>query len=67
LSKARDLLCWEPRVTFDNLVTIMVDYDLIFADLEPIGKGVAVCREKNFLYTNHHVALQQSMHLENMG
>ncbi len=53
ISKARDLLGWQPRITFDELVTIMVDYDLQFAGLKPVGQGVQVCATKNFTYTNH--------------
>ncbi len=53
ISKARELLCWEPRVTFDELVTIMVDYDLQFAGLKPVGTGIQTCNTKNFSYTNH--------------
>ena len=55
ISKARAQLCWEPRVTFDDLVRIMVDYDLVFANMLPIGEGVKVGGTKGFAYTNHQM------------
>ena len=61
ISKAKDILCWSPRVTFDELVKIMVDYDLKFAGLTPIGQGIEICKNKNFLYTSHTVTWHQGM------
>jgi GDPmannose 4,6-dehydratase len=55
ISKARAQLCWEPRVTFDDLVRIMVDYDLVFANMPPIGEGIKVGGNKGFTYTTHHM------------
>jgi len=55
ISKAREKLCWEPRVTFDELVKIMVDYDLLFVQARPIGDGVLASKEKGFAYTNHYM------------
>lgn len=59
ISKARSQLLWQPRVTFDELVQIMVDFDLKFIDLDPIGKGIRTCKEKDFSYTNHDLSFQQ--------
>jgi GDPmannose 4,6-dehydratase len=53
ISKARNQLCWEPRVTFEELVHIMVDYDVKFLGLEPVGRGFDVCKQKHFEYTDH--------------
>lgn len=61
ISKAREKLCWQPRITFDELVHIMVDYDLKFAGLTPIGFGIQACQEKNFSYTNHDFSFQQQV------
>ncbi|MEE8471428.1 MAG: GDP-mannose 4,6-dehydratase [Dehalococcoidia bacterium] len=41
-SKARERLGWEPRVSFRELVRIMVDADMEAAGLEPIGEGKAI-------------------------
>ncbi len=53
ITKARQKLGWEPRITFDELVKIMVDYDMKLAGLEPIGEGIKINHTKGFGYTNH--------------
>lgn len=58
IEKARSKLGWEPRVTFDELVKIMVDYDIRGVGIKPICEGMAVCQAKGFDYTNHELALQ---------
>jgi GDPmannose 4,6-dehydratase len=45
-SKARERLGWEPRVTFKDLVKIMVDADMRKVGLRPCGEGDRVLREK---------------------
>ena len=61
IGKAREKLSWEPRVTFDELVKIMVDYDVKAAGLKPIGEGMAACRSRGFRYTNHDFSLSEMM------
>ncbi len=56
ITKARRQLSWQPRITFHELVKIMMDYDLKMAGLKPIGEGIKVCNEKGFCYTNHEYA-----------
>jgi len=56
ISKARRQLGWQPRITFNELVKIMVDYDLKIVGLSPIGEGIKICNEKGFCYTNHEYA-----------
>lgn len=46
ISKAKKTLGWEPRVTFYDLVKIMVDADLREEGLEPPGEGDAILRHK---------------------
>jgi len=53
ITKAREKLGWEPRTTFEELVKIMVDYDMRLVGLEPIGEGIKISKEKGFGYTNH--------------
>lgn len=53
ITKARKKLGWEPRVRFDELVMIMVDYDLKLLGLNPVGKGIRVSQDKGFGYTEH--------------
>ncbi len=57
ISKARKILKWHPRVAFDELVKIMVDYDIKLAGEEPPGEGIRISRNKDFRYTNHDFAL----------
>jgi GDPmannose 4,6-dehydratase len=45
-SKARRLLGWEPKVTFRDLVRIMIDADMSAYGLEPIGEGERILRSK---------------------
>ncbi len=60
ISKAKKQLNWEPRVTFDELVKIMLDYDMADAGLSIVGHGINVCEMKNFGYTKHKTTLQET-------
>ncbi len=46
LSKARKKLGWSPKITFKNLVKIMVDADMRAIGLEPIGESDKILKEK---------------------
>jgi len=50
ITKAKKQLCWQPKVKFDSLVKIMVDYDLKAAGLNPPGEGIEICSQKRFSY-----------------
>ncbi|MBM4133177.1 MAG: GDP-mannose 4,6-dehydratase [Nitrospira sp.] len=45
-AKARRVLGWEPKVSFEDLVAIMVDADMASFGLAPIGKGRQIVAEK---------------------
>jgi GDPmannose 4,6-dehydratase len=45
-TKAKKKLNWHPRVTFKDLVKIMVDADMRSIGLNPIGKGDEILRQK---------------------
>jgi GDPmannose 4,6-dehydratase len=62
IRKAREQLGWEPRVTFNDLVMIMVDFDLKAAGLTPPGRGITICGEKCFSYTTHAFATNEGSH-----
>jgi len=47
-SRARRELGWEPRITFRELVRIMVDADMEQIGLEPPGDGKRILEEKSF-------------------
>jgi GDPmannose 4,6-dehydratase len=59
ITKARKKLGWEPRTTFEELIKIMVDYDMKLFGLEPIGEGIKTSREKGFTYTDHNYSFQE--------
>ena len=52
-NKAKTVLGWKPRIDFEELVKIMVDCDLKFAGLEPIGEGLETLQKKDFSWTHH--------------
>ncbi len=56
ITKAKEKLGWEPRTTFEELVMIMVDYDMKLLDLTAPGKGFEICQEKGFHYTDHNLS-----------
>jgi GDPmannose 4,6-dehydratase len=56
ISKAKEKLGWEPRTTFDELVKIMIDYDMKLINLRPVGEGIKICEKKGFTYTKHDFA-----------
>lgn len=45
-AKAKRVLGWEPKVSFEDLVAIMVDADMASFGLAPIGKGRQIVAEK---------------------
>lgn len=61
ITKARTILGWEPRTTFDELIKIMVDYDMKVLGLEQPGEGIEVSRDKGFSYTNHDYSLYEKI------
>ncbi len=58
ITKAKESLHWEPRITFKELVEIMTDYDLKFINLNAPGRGEAASKAKGFAYTNHTLSTQ---------
>ncbi len=44
--KAEKALRWKPKITFEDLVKIMVDADMRAADLKPIGEGDRILARK---------------------
>lgn len=53
ITKAKQKLNWQPKVKFGELIKIMVDYDLLLTNLEPIGEGIEISKNKGFHWTNH--------------
>jgi GDPmannose 4,6-dehydratase len=52
-SKARKTLGWEPKVTFEELVQVMMDYDLMAAGIAAPGKGISAVNARGFAWTKH--------------
>ncbi len=61
ITKARKVLGWEPRTTFEELVKIMVDYDMKMVGIEPPGEGIKISENKGFGYTNHEFSLYEKI------
>lgn len=61
IKKARIKLGWETRTTFDELIKIMVDYDMKLIGLTPVGEGMRSCEKKGFTYTNHDFSLYEKI------
>ncbi|HYW85411.1 MAG TPA: GDP-mannose 4,6-dehydratase, partial [Spirochaetia bacterium] len=49
-SRARDVLDWKPRVTFRDLVRIMVDADLQAVGVNPPGEGLRVLSRPEYAW-----------------
>ena len=56
-SKARKELGWSPRITFKELVRIMVDSDLELAGLDSPGEGKKILKQKGINWTENHLTV----------
>ena len=54
-SKARKELGWSPRITFKELVKIMVDSDMELAGLDSPGEGKKILKTKGITWTENHL------------
>lgn len=52
-SKAKERLGWEPRVTFNDLVKIMVDSDMQLIGINPLGEGKKILQGKGIHWTRN--------------
>ncbi len=59
ITKAREKLHWTPRMTFEDLVKVMMDYDAKLLHLDAPCEGMAISKKKGFDYTNHDFALNE--------
>ena len=51
--KAREKLRWKPKITFQELVKIMMDADMISLDINPPGEAKKILEEKGLNWTNN--------------
>ena len=58
-SKVREKLGWDPIINFQDLVKIMVDYDMKFVGLVPPGEGIKALEEKGIHWTENKCTLRK--------
>ena len=56
-SEAKKELGWSPKVTFKELIRIMVDRDLELVDLEPPGEGRKILYDKGIHWTENKLTV----------
>ncbi len=54
-SKAKKILAWEPKISYKELVKIMIDCDMELVNLNPIGDGKNILKEKEITWTNNQM------------
>jgi len=59
ITKAKEKLQWEPKVKFEDLVTLMVDHDLEAAKQQSPGKGKEVVDVTGYGWTKHTISLHE--------
>jgi len=50
-SRIREKLRWSPKISFSELVKVMVDFELLKAGLKPVGEGIKILKEKEFSWS----------------
>lgn len=58
ISKSNERLGWTPKITFEELIKIMVDCDMELLELEPPGEGKKILNEKKINWTNNQVTIR---------
>jgi len=56
-SRARKELSWSPRITFKELVKIMVDSDMELIGLDSPGEGKKILKQKGISWTKNHLTI----------
>jgi len=59
ITKAKKRLGWEPKVKFEELVKIMVDYDLLQNGIEPKREGINISINNGYNWTNHEFSFYE--------
>ncbi|HKZ46532.1 MAG TPA: GDP-mannose 4,6-dehydratase [Thermodesulfobacteriota bacterium] len=57
IKKARKKLGWSPKITFEDLAKIMVDYDFELFGLTPKGEGKRILIEKGINWTKNRLTI----------
>ncbi|MCM8781927.1 MAG: GDP-mannose 4,6-dehydratase, partial [Candidatus Omnitrophica bacterium] len=61
ISKAKKELGWEPKIKFNDLIKIMVDYDLLQNGITPKGNGIIISQNNGFAWTNHEYSFYEQI------
>ena len=61
-AKAREKLSWEPKITFTELVRIMVDADLEAVGRKPIGAANQILQTKFGNWHQWETSVTQTLH-----
>ena len=56
--KAREKLGWSPKITFNELVRIMVDSDMEHLGVTPPGEGEKILNQKGIYWTRNRITLR---------
>ncbi len=57
ISRAKKILGWEPKITFEELVKIMVDYELEHLGMPSIGEGKKALQKKDIYWTKNKLTI----------
>ena len=57
-SRAQEKLNWKPRVTFNELIKIMVDADLELIGMNAPGEGKKILSDKDILWTTNQITIK---------
>lgn len=57
--KANEKLHWNSRVPFDEMLKLMLDYDMLAVGLEPPREGITALERKGFGWTHHEFSFHE--------
>ncbi len=63
ITKARHRLGWEPKIFFNDLVKVMIDYDMLAAGLNAKKDGIKAVKENGVWWTDHRLADSEKLYL----
>lgn len=64
IRKAMRQLGWQPKFSFDDLVKIMMDYDMMACELVTPRDGLRILEQKGMSWTSHHFSMHQNIRNE---
>ncbi len=61
ISLAKRVLGWEPKVSFSDLIKLMVDHDMINVGLKPPSEGIRALEDKGLHWTDHKFSFHEQI------